>query len=113
MPDAAGSAGGDPTAGDDTSQGADGSDDSSQQAGYTVCIMVDAQNKISVSVQPGTDDNSDGDDDNDGDSTAQPVSSLNDLVTLVKSIIRAGGQMPDGGDGQADFAAGAGESSGQ
>lgn len=108
-PDAAGSAGGDPAAGssDDDSQ--------DQPQGYTIQICVDAQNKMTVSVQPGTDSDSDGDDDSssggdsDGDSQAQPVKSLNDLVSLVKDIVRSGGQM-ESQDDRDQFAAGAGES---
>ena len=114
-PDAAGSAGGDPTA------GAGGDDqDQDQSSGYTISIMVTADNKISLSVAQGTDDDSDGDDDSsqggsgdsDGDSQAMQISSLNDLVSTIKSIVRSGGQM-ESEDDQAQFAAGAGEGSGQ
>ena len=109
-PDAAGSAGGDPTAGA-------GGDDQDQDQGYVITITVDAQNAMSVSVSPGTgDDDSDdtggaSDDDSD-DGGGQSVKSLNDLVSLIKDIVRSGGQM-ESADDQAQFAAGAGEGSGQ
>lgn len=103
--------GDDQTAGDDSMQGDDGSDEG--QNGYTLCIMVSADNRISVSMEQGTDPDQDGDDDSseegdtDDDSNTVQVKSLNDLVALVKRVIRSGGQLDDGG--QSDFAAGAGE----
>ena len=106
---AASGTGGDPS---DPTSGAGGDD--SQEQGYQIVITVAADNTMTVAVTPGTgDDDSDADDESEegGSGGAQPVKTLNDLVDIVKQVVRSGGHLED--DGQADFAAGAGEGGGQ
>lgn len=56
---------------------------------YVICIKVDADNKISLSVEPpkpGEGMEPDG----------MPVPSVREAMSMVMDIIRAGGKMPDG-----------------
>jgi hypothetical protein len=101
----------DPTA----AGGADPSDDMS--GGYTIEIQVGADGKISVSVEPQSEEDSEesgggGAPDADaagGESEdSQPVANIREACKLVMEIFKSAGQMPDDGADQAAMSAGYG-----
>lgn len=102
------------------------SGDGSEQ-GYTICIVVDAQNNISVGVVPGTDADSDQDDDasqgggasggddqsgsggsSDSDQDFAPAKNIKDALSVALDIYRNDGQIGAMTNADDDMASGFG-----
>ncbi len=92
-----------------------GAGDGSQDKGYTICIVVDANGQIAVGVLPGTDADGDGDDDTaqgaqgaapDGDHDFAPAKNIKEALTVALDIYRNDGEMSEMTNGEDDMAAG-------
>ena len=88
-----------------TDTGGAGAQDGGAEQGYTICIKVDAQNKISVGVTPASADDNDADDD---DSSYAPAPNIKDALTTALDIYRNQGQVSDS---DSDFNSGYGSKS--
>lgn len=96
----------------------DGAPDTSQ--GYTICIYVDPNQAISVSVEPGpppSDADQGGDQDagaspdddsGGGQGNSQSVPNINAAIRIVKDIFNNAGQVQDADQGQSDMSSGYG-----
>jgi hypothetical protein len=105
---------------DPTVAGSGGNDDASAgPQGYVIEIQVGADGKISVSVEPQSEEDSEesgGASGNAPDADAaggesedsQPVANIREACKLVMEIFKSAGQMPDDGADQAAMSAGYG-----
>ena len=72
----------------DMSEGSEQGEDAAQ-GGFTVCLTVGADGKMTVGVEP---EKAPGEE---GEAPGQPVPSARDAISMIMDIIKAGGKMPD------------------